>query len=154
MSARTTLAILTCLALGACADDGDLRSESGVPTASANALAAVAAVEIPEIDPCGDAPACAYDGRCDFADDRCVAASEEACRRSLGCRDWGACSLVDGSCEASTNEDCRASYHCKNHGRCTAAAGRCVVSGNGDCRRSRRCRYHDQCEERGGRCVR
>jgi hypothetical protein len=128
-----------------------------LPASSDERPTVVSEVTIPKVDPCRDAQACSYHGRCVFeeeGDGDCVAARDEDCRASTACLDWGACSLEQGRCVSRDKDDCRASWHCRVHGRCTPKDGRCVVDGNSDCGRSERCKYHRQCEARRGRCVR
>jgi len=150
--------LLLALSLAACDAEETAHAET-MGSATSISSAVVAAVAIPEVDPCRDSPACTYHGRCRYEEDGpregdCVAETDEDCRASLGCRDWGRCTAENAVCIATDEDDCRNSWHCRIQGRCTPKHGRCVVDGDADCRRSERCRYDRQCEARGKRCVR
>ncbi len=140
--------------------DGEETAHAETATsATPIATAVVAAVQIPEVDPCRDAPSCTYHGRCRYVEEgaregECVAESDDDCRASAGCRDWGRCTAENEICIAADVKACQSSWHCRIQGRCTPKHGRCVVGGDGDCARSERCTYDRQCEARGNKCVR
>lgn len=150
--------LLSTLTMAACDGEDTAHAETAT-SATPITTAVVAAVQIPEVDPCRDATSCTYHGRCRYMEEgaregECVAESNDDCRASTGCRDWGRCTAENEACVASSKEDCRNSWHCRIQGRCTPKHGRCVVGGDGDCARSERCKYDRQCEARGSKCVR
>jgi len=64
---------------------------------------------------------CVVDGRCTLEGERCIAASEIACRQSLGCALFGRCEHLDEACFAS-ERGCGDSLACSLHGYCTQAS--------------------------------
>jgi hypothetical protein len=57
----------------------------------------------------------------------CVPASDEDCRRSLGCRGLGFCSLADGYCQLRSQADCNERVDCQPPASCRFEDGSCVV---------------------------
>lgn len=100
---------------------------------------------------------CKLAGLCGFdeAAGRCLARSEEDCRRSDGCLTSGVCSFAGGGCVGASDADCRASEQCRAVGACTFTGQPhrpCEAAGD-DCRQAAICRNEGACTAHGGRCT-
>ena len=89
------------------------------------------------------------------------------CRKSRKCRLWGKCTASDGKCIATSDEDCRRALGrggeatglgwppiCKGHGLCTARNGECIAGSDADCQQSDSCRKYGECMAKNGECRR
>ncbi|MEM9695223.1 MAG: hypothetical protein AAGA56_21955 [Myxococcota bacterium] len=131
------------------------QTASAAPSASTEEVGGVDEAPPEDPDSCRQAPACAYEGRCDGEVGACRATSARDCAASQGCRDWGACGLGDdGACIALERRHCTESYGCGLRGRCTPDHGSCVVAEDRDCRQSELCKRHKLCVAKAGWCRR
>lgn len=94
---------------------------------------------------------CVDEGRCVGRDNKCVAASDDACKKSHRCETEGRCSLKDDKCAALSANDCSAL--CKSMGRCTIEDGSCVAGSTKDCLQSEACKQSKRCRAVSGRCI-
>jgi hypothetical protein len=103
---------------------------------------------------------CSDFGACTYRDNRCVASSDDDCKRSAFCERSGRCKAHGGSCVigAESNADCRKGHGaasrspCLLDGQCTAKDGVCVASSDADCQGSKACAEFAACTATDGQC--
>lgn len=93
---------------------------------------------------CAEGLACLGDGGLN----RC-----ESCEAHALCGDEGRCSASEGRCVAASDDDCKRGYICKGKGGCTAKDGVCTVGGDADCKQSEACVNDGFCHAKGNNCV-
>jgi len=94
---------------------------------------------------------CTEDGLCGAKNGRCVATTDEDCRKSRVCRQKGACSMHDDVCAVVSDEDCKRSVLCTQGGKCSSSEGKCKFAA-GACRERPECKERGQCVEDGEVC--
>ncbi len=102
---------------------------------------------------------CKAVGKCTRRDGKCVADSDDDCRRSVGCSTNGYCSRRGDKCVALSDADCLQA--CKLYGTCMAKNDRCLVPATssdicreplGDIGRNI-CQQSGMCTARDGVCM-
>lgn len=114
----------------------------------------------PETVACQEGEFCEHFGMCTDRGGRCIAETDEDCRRSQPCRKDERCVAVDGTCHVGANSDAdcsrprglRGKVPC-DRGACTASQGICVVASDEDCEQMDGCRLRGKCTFKEGRCV-
>ena len=109
---------------------------------------------------CQQQGSCSTDGRCKLQGNRCIAASDEACRVSEVCKLDGRCSLLDGLCQASDQAACRKLRPGKRPRLVRWPIGpdgrllrTCSYYTNRDCRRTEQCKQYGRCTSFEGACI-
>lgn len=69
---------------------------------------------------------CSRVGQCEAVGERCLATSDQRCRRSQICQRYGQCTAYKGQCLARSKKDCQQGENCTRFGYCTPNNGRCL----------------------------
>ncbi|MBI4702765.1 MAG: hypothetical protein HY744_16720 [Deltaproteobacteria bacterium] len=106
------------------------------------------------------APRCRSEGECTVQGDRCVAGSDDDCRRSIACAREGRCHAEGAVCAVGFAalgqpgwQEFACQQECELRGKCTVRAGACVAGSSAQCRRSAGCRLWGKCTAWQDRCV-
>lgn len=95
--------------------------------------------------------ACQIEGRCTGDGNRCIAGSEDDCKKSRFCEQDGRCSIQEGRCVAASAADCETV--CKKFGRCTPEEGKCAATSAEECRAADICQGAKTCRVSNGSCL-